>query len=50
MELLKKLLFKLISQVFNASVAGIMMNRKTSVQGIKTAGQTWRLTLEITLS
>ena len=36
--------------VFNASSGGDMMNRKVSSQGTKTSGQTWRLTLEITLS
>ena len=36
--------------VFNASTAGTMLNRKTSSQGTKTSGQTWRLTLTITLS
>lgn len=36
--------------VFNASAAGTMLNRKVSAQGTKTTGQTWRLTLTITLS
>lgn len=36
--------------VFNAAAAGTMLNRKVSSQGTKTAGQTWRLTLEITLA
>lgn len=36
--------------VFNASSSGVMLNRKVSDQGTKTSGQTWRLTLEITLS
>ena len=36
--------------VFNASSAGTMLNRKVSSQGTKTAGQTWRITLEITFS
>lgn len=36
--------------VFNASSAGTMLNRLVSAQGTKIAGQTWRLTLEITLS
>jgi hypothetical protein len=36
--------------VFNASSGGTMLNRKTSAQGTKTSGQTWRLTLTITLS
>lgn len=36
--------------VFNASVAGTMLNRKVSAQGTKVSGQTWRLTLEITLA
>lgn len=35
--------------VFNASSAGTMLNRKVSAQGTKTTGQTWRLTLTITL-
>lgn len=29
---------------------GVLINRKVSAQGTKTAGQTWELTLEITLS
>lgn len=36
--------------VFNASTSGIMLNRKCSDQGTKTSGQTWQLTLTITLS
>lgn len=36
--------------VFNASTGGTMLNRKVSAQGTKTAGQTWRLTLTITIS
>lgn len=36
--------------VFNASSAGTMLNRLVSAQGTKTSGQTWRLTLEITIS
>ena len=36
--------------VFNASSAGAMINRKVSDQGTKVSGQTWRLSLEITLS
>ncbi len=36
--------------VFNASTAGTMLNRKVSSQGTKTSGQTWTLSLEITLS
>ncbi|MDY0218804.1 MAG: hypothetical protein RBR14_05600 [Candidatus Cloacimonas acidaminovorans] len=36
--------------VFNASSAGVMINRKVSDQGTKVSGQTWRLSLEITLS
>lgn len=36
--------------VFNASTAGTMLNRKISSQGTKTSGQTWTLTLDITLS
>lgn len=36
--------------VFNASTAGTMLNRKVSAQGTKTSGQTWELTLDITLS
>jgi len=35
---------------FNASSAGTMLNRLVSAQGTKTAGQTWRLTLEVTIS
>jgi len=36
--------------VFNASSGGTMLNRKVSSQGTKTSGQTWELTLDITLS
>jgi len=36
--------------VLNNTTAGDLMNRKVSAQGTKTAGQTWELTLEITLS
>jgi hypothetical protein len=36
--------------VFNASTGGTMLNRKVSAQGTKTSGQTWELTLDITLS
>ena len=36
--------------VFNASSAGTMLNRKVASQGTKTAGQTWKLQLEITIS
>ena len=36
--------------VFNASSGGTMLNRKVEVEGTKTAGQTWRLSLEISLS
>lgn len=36
--------------VFNASSSGTMLNRKVSDQGTKTSGQTWQLTLTITLS
>lgn len=36
--------------VFNASAAGVMMNRKVSDEGTKVSGQTWRLSLEIKLS
>jgi len=36
--------------VFNASSAGVMMDRATSTQGTKTSGQTWRLTFSFTLS
>jgi hypothetical protein len=36
--------------VFNHATVGTMLNRKISAQGTKTSGQTWRLTLEITLS
>lgn len=35
---------------FNASTAGTMLNRKVSAQGTKTSGQTWRLTMTITIS
>lgn len=36
--------------VLNAATSGKLMNRKVSSQGTKTSGQTWELTLEITLS
>lgn len=36
--------------VFNASSSGVMMNRSLSNQGTKTAGQTWQLLYQITLS
>jgi len=36
--------------VFNAAAAGAMLNRKVEAEGTKTSGQTWRLTLEITVS
>lgn len=36
--------------VRNGAVADKMLNRKVSAEGTKTAGQTWDLTLEITLS
>jgi hypothetical protein len=36
--------------VLNNVTAGKLMNRKVSAQGTKTSGQTWELTLEITLS
>jgi hypothetical protein len=36
--------------VFNASTSGTMLNRKVSAQGTKTSGQTWELTLDVTLS
>jgi hypothetical protein len=36
--------------VFNAASSGDMLNRKVSDQGTKTAGQTWQLTVTITLS
>lgn len=36
--------------VRNGSGADLMLNRKVSAQGTKTAGQVWELTLEITLS
>jgi len=35
---------------FNASTAGTMLNRKVSDQGTKTSGQTWELTMTITLA
>lgn len=35
---------------FNHASAGTMLNRKVSDQGTKTAGQTWRLTMTITVS
>lgn len=36
--------------VLNAGSSGKLLNRKVSAQGTKTLGQTWVLTLEITLS
>jgi hypothetical protein len=36
--------------ILNAASAGKLLNRKVSAQGTKTSGQTWELTLEITLS
>lgn len=36
--------------VLNTITTGKLMNRKLSSQGTKTVGQTWELTLEITLS
>lgn len=36
--------------VFNASTGGVMLNRKVSSQGTKASGQTWVVSLEITLS
>ncbi len=36
--------------VLNAASSGELMNRKVSAQGTKTAGQSWELSLEITLS
>jgi hypothetical protein len=36
--------------VLNNTSSGDLMNRKTSSEGTKTVGQTWELTLEITLS
>jgi len=36
--------------VANASTGGTILNRKVSVQGTKVAGQTWDLTLEVTLA
>lgn len=36
--------------VFNASSSGTMLNRKVSSQGTKTSGQTWRVTVTITIS
>lgn len=36
--------------VFNASAAGVMMDRAISNQGTKTSGQTWRLTFSFTLA
>ena len=36
--------------VRNGASADLMLNRKVSAQGTKTAGQVWELTLEITLS
>lgn len=35
---------------FNAAAAGTMLNRTTSAQGVKPPGDTWRLTLTITIS
>lgn len=35
---------------FNDASAGTMLNRKVSAQGTKTSGQTWRLTMTITIS
>lgn len=35
---------------FNAAAAGTMLNRKVSSQGTKASGQTWRVTLTITIS
>jgi len=35
---------------FNASSSGTMFNRKTSSQGTKSSGQTWRLTMTVTIS
>lgn len=36
--------------VFNASTAGTMLNRKVSNQGTKVSGQTWRFSVEVSLS
>jgi len=36
--------------VLNHATTGELLNRKTSSEGTKTVGQTWELTLEITLS
>ena len=36
--------------VLNAASSGDLLNRKVSAQGTKTSGQTWELSLEITLS
>lgn len=36
--------------VFNAPIGGTMMDRAVSAQGVKIAGQTWRLTFTFTLS
>lgn len=36
--------------VFNASSGGTMLNRKVSDQGTKISGQTWRVTITITIS
>ena len=36
--------------VLNAASSGDLLNRKVSSQGTKTSGQTWELSLEITLS
>lgn len=35
---------------FNAAAAGTMLNRKVSNQGTKISGQTWQVTLTVTLS
>lgn len=36
--------------VFNAASGATMLNRKTSTEGTKTSGQTWRVTITITIS
>lgn len=36
--------------VANASTGGVILNRKVSSQGTKVSGQTWELSLEVTLS
>ena len=36
--------------VFNASAAGVMMNRKVENLGTKTAAQSWQLTVQNTLN